>query len=332
VTVTSDGPVLEVDDLHVVFPARGREGTLVEAVKGVSLRISHGEIVGLVGESGSGKSLTARAVMGLVPESGTVRAARLVLEGRSLLGLPERELRPLRGSRLAMVFQDPMRSLNPVLRIRAQFRQVLRAHGERDPKVADDRAKALLESVGIQDASGSLTRYPHELSGGMQQRVMIAMALSCGPSLLIADEPTTALDATVQAQVLDLIDEKRRQLNLSVLLITHDLGVVENLADRVAVMYAGRIVESGPTRELLDDPKHPYTRALLRSVPRLSAPKNLVPIPGVPALSTDRDVGCAFAPRCSLADERCARERPELRAVEAGHEAACWALERTVVR
>ena len=329
--MTVGDPVLEVEDLHVAFRPRGRGRTPVEAVKSVSLGISRGEIVGLVGESGSGKSLTARAIMGLVPEPGTVRAARLVLEGRSLLGLPERELRPLRGSRLAMVFQDPMRSLNPVLRIRAQFRQVMRAHGERDPKVADDRAVALLQSVGIQDASGCLTRYPHQLSGGMQQRVMIAMALSCGPSLLIADEPTTALDATVQAQVLDLIDEKRRQLDLSVLLITHDLGVVENLADRVAVMYAGRIVERGSTRELLDDPKHPYTQALLRSVPRLSAPKSLVPIPGVPALSTDRDVGCAFAPRCPLADEHCARERPKLRAVEAGREAACWVLERTAV-
>jgi oligopeptide/dipeptide ABC transporter ATP-binding protein len=322
--VVAAEPLLEVRDLAVEF--RTRRG-VVRAVRGLSYTLDAGESLGIVGESGSGKSVSALAVLGLLPKrSAGITAGSIRFRGRELVGAPERELRAIRGSAIALIFQDPLSSLNPVLTIGRQIEEQLRAHGKAaDHRAAEVRALELLELVGIPAAARRLRQYPHELSGGMRQRAMIAMALSCDPALLIADEPTTALDVTIQAQILELLEQLRATLGMSILLITHDLGVVAGHTSRVAVMYAGRVVEEGPTEPLLARPAHPYTLGLLRSIARLDRPRQatLTPIPGTPPDLASDLRGCPFAPRCPYARERCA-EDPPLGAVEPGREAACW--------
>ncbi len=321
----AEPPLLAVRDLQVEFDTRrGR----VRAVRGLSYEVRPGEALGLVGESGSGKSVSALAVLGLLPRrTARIAAGSIRLRGEELVGRSERELRALRGSTVALVFQDSLSSLNPVLTIGRQITEQLEAHGKASGKAAERRAVELLERVGIPGAARRVRQHPHELSGGMRQRAMIAMALSCEPALLVADEPTTALDVTIQAQILELLAELRDTLGMSVLLITHDLGVVAGFTDRVAVMYAGRIVEQGPTEPLLARPSHPYTLGLLASVPRLDRPRQatLTPIPGVPPNLGAEIRGCPFRPRCAAAVARCAAEDPPLEQVgEAPRSVACW--------
>jgi oligopeptide/dipeptide ABC transporter ATP-binding protein len=303
------------------------EGSVVRAVDGVSFEIARREIVGVVGESGSGKSVTALSILGLLPRPhGRIASGSLCFDGRELVGLPEREMRALRGSRIAMIFQDPMSSLNPYLKIGEQLAEVLALHGGLRGRSAWERAVALLGRVHIPAPAERAHQYAHELSGGMRQRVMIAMALCCDPDLLIADEPTTALDVTIQAQILDLLLELRQERELSILLITHDLGVVAGTCDRVLVMYAGRIVESAPTRALLQAPHHPYTRALLDSVPRTDRPRTgrLAAIAGLPPrLDRGPFTTCSFEPRCRHASSDCRTREPGLRATAPGRLARC---------
>ena len=294
-----DGQLLAVDDLHVEFVGRHRT---VRAVRGLSYTIAPGETLGLVGESGSGKSVSALSIMGLLPKRvGRVSAGTARFDGQELIGMPENRLRRIRGAKIAMIFQDPLSSLNPVLTIGRQITEALETHKGMDRKKANRRAVELLELVGIPGASRRVKDYPHQFSGGMRQRAMIAMALSCEPKLLIADEPTTALDVTIQAQILELLRRLREELGMAVLIITHDLGVVAGFADRLAVMYAGRLVEHGPTEDLLAAPSHPYTIGLLKSLPRLDQPRQaaLTPIEGSPPDLAAELVGCPFAPRCA---------------------------------
>jgi oligopeptide/dipeptide ABC transporter ATP-binding protein len=323
--MTADsGSLLQVADLEVVFTTR--QG-VTHAVNGVTFKIEPGEIAALVGESGSGKTVTALALMRLLPRRiATVTAGAVVLEGTDLLRLPESQMRRFRGRQISMVFQEPMTSLNPVLTIGKQLTETLQAHFGLRGRAANARAVELLEMVGVPDAERRVQDYPHRLSGGMRQRVMIAMALSCQPKLLVADEPTTALDVTIQAQVLELMTSLARELGTAVLIITHNLGVVARYADRVHVMYAGRLVESGPSRSIYYQSRHPYTLGLLRSVPRLDQDRRdgLVGIEGSPPDMTTLQLGCAFAPRCQFATEHCACEVPPHFSVGSEHESACW--------
>jgi oligopeptide/dipeptide ABC transporter ATP-binding protein len=327
-TLVESSPLVEVKSLTTQF--RTRTGR-VRAVTDVSFSISRGEILALVGESGCGKSTTALSVARLLPEpAGSITDGSINLGGTDIVHARGRSLRSVRGTQLAMVFQDPMTSLNPVLTVGKQIGEPLRAVMRLDRQAAHIRAVELLEWVGIPDPESCLASYPHQLSGGMRQRVMIAIALSCAPQLLIADEPTTALDVTIQAQILDLIRRLRDELHMGVLFITHDLGVVAELADRVAVMYAGRIVEEGTPEQILTRPAHPYTAALLKSVPRLgrkTASRRLPALAGRPPDLSKSIEGCPFAPRCANAIEAC-RTEPELLAI-GGAEAplrtvACW--------
>jgi oligopeptide/dipeptide ABC transporter ATP-binding protein len=304
--------LLEVRNLRTEF---GLEQGTVRAVDDVSFDVRRGEMLGIVGESGSGKSITSLSILGLLPPRGRIASGSVRLDGTDLLSLPDPERRAVRGRRVAMIFQDPMTSLNPYLRIGEQLAEGPVLHLGLSQKDAERRAKELLERVHIPDAGARLRSYPHELSGGMRQRVMIAMALLCDPELLIADEPTTALDVTVQAQILDLLQELRTERGLSILLITHDLGVVATRCDRVLVMYAGRIVESAPALELFRQPLHPYTLALLRSLPRIDqkAKTRLEAIPGMPPrLDRGPFTECSFAPRCRFVHDACRREDPPL--------------------
>jgi len=302
------GPLLEVRDLHVSFATRA--GTL-PAVEGFDLTVVPDEIVAIVGESGSGKSVAMLAVMGLLPPSATLRAGLLRFDGHDLRTLSARERRRIVGRDIAMIFQEPMSSLNPCFTAGYQVGEVLRTHLGLDRRAARQRAIGLLEQVGIPDPQRRAAAFPHQLSGGMSQRVMIAMALACGPKLLIADEPTTALDVTIQAQILDLLRRLRAERAMSVVLITHDMGVVAETADRVVVQYAGRQVESGATGVLFSRPHHPYTAGLLAALPERAGSRRLEAIPGVVPGVRDRPAGCLFAPRCALADARCHRERPQ---------------------
>ena len=311
---TSTDPILVVDDLHVTFGTRGSQR--VRAVDGVSLEVRAGETVGIVGESGSGKSVTSLAVLGLLPRRGVEVSGSIRLDGRELLGAPERDLQAIRGRRIAMVFQDPMSSLNPVLTVGRQLTEVLLRHKVCTKHDAPERAADLLQRVGIPEPRERLANYPHQLSGGMRQRVMIAMALACEPAVLIADEPTTALDVTIQAQVLELLAELVAGSGTALVLITHDLGVVAGMCDRVNVMYSGRIVESGERHALFARPRHHYTRGLLASVPRLDlVGGKLQPIPGSPRDVIAWSDGCAFAPRCRAVTEACLGEAPVLSAI-----------------
>ena len=303
-------PVLEIEDLSVRFATPDGE---IPAVNAFSLALRPGECVGVVGESGAGKSQSFLAVMGLLASNARVEG-RARFEGRELLGRPARELNEVRGSRLAMIFQDPMTSLTPHMRVGEQIAESLLRHSKVSPAQARARALALLNRVHVTDAERRLDQYPHELSGGMRQRVMIAIALACDPVMLIADEPTTALDVTIQAQILQLLAELKRDQGMAMVLITHDLGVVAGIADRVAVMYAGRVVELGEVRQVLKTPRHPYARALLRSMPRVdeAADAPLVTIEGQPPNPRRLPPGCAFHPRCDRARDRCRTERPAL--------------------
>jgi oligopeptide/dipeptide ABC transporter ATP-binding protein len=323
--------LLEVDSLQTHFAT---SGGIVRAVDGVSWDVQEGETVALVGESGCGKSVSALSVMRLVSApAGRIVGGRILFKGRDLLALSEEGMRRLRGREIAMIFQEPMTSLNPVLTVGRQLTEGLEIHLGMENKTARGRAAELLSMVGIPDPVRRLPQYPHQFSGGMRQRMMIAMALACNPSLILADEPTTALDVTIQAQILELLKDLSRRLGVAMLIITHNLGVVARYADRVNVMYAGRIVERGTARELYANPRHPYTRGLLRSVPRLDVPRRqrLDPIDGQPPDLTRLPPGCAFGPRCAFRVERCLTEVPPLRPVDAGgHVSACWEAERVV--
>ncbi len=313
----SEAPLLSVENLSVTMAG-------VPVLEEVSFAIAPGETLGLVGESGCGKSVTALSVMRLLPDPpGRVAGGRILFDGKDMLTLGTSELRRIRGDRIGMIFQEPMTSLNPVFTIGDQIAESLVVHRAMGGAAAMDEAAKLLDLVGIPAARRQLGRYPHELSGGQRQRVMIAIALACKPKLLIADEPTTALDVTVQAQILDLIGRLRRELGMAVLLITHDLGVVAEFCDRVAVMYAGRIVEEAPVQQLFARPRHRYTEALLRTMPAANAPGRKLPsIPGTVPAPKDRGQGCIFTPRCGFAVERCARELPELGPPP--HRLRCW--------
>jgi peptide/nickel transport system ATP-binding protein len=306
------GALLEVADLSVTFKRKGRRD--VRAVDGVSFSVATTETLGIVGESGSGKSVTAMAVLGLLPKRGVEISGSVKLAGVELLGMPDDQLRDLRGREMAMVFQDPMTSLNPVIPIGEQVTEVLRRHRQMDASAARDEAASLLHRVGIPDGRRRLKEYPHQLSGGMRQRALIAIALACQPRLLICDEPTTALDVTIQAQILDLLKELVSETGTALMMITHDLGVVAGLCSQVHVMYSGRIVESSPRRELFARPRHPYTGGLLASIPRLDVPRGqaLQPIPGSPNDTISWDEGCAFAPRCGSRGAECTVEAPTL--------------------
>ncbi|MEP6590051.1 MAG: ABC transporter ATP-binding protein [Gemmatimonadota bacterium] len=316
--------LLEVDHLQIAFPRR--DGAAIVPVDDVSFHVAEGELVALVGESGCGKTLTGLAIPRLLPANATLgKRTRIRFAGSDLAGASEPELRAVRGRRIAMVFQDPMSSLNPVMRIGAQISEAITAHAKIGASQARARAVALLTEVGIADPATRVDAYPHQLSGGMRQRVMLAIALAGEPDLLIADEPTTALDVTVQAQMLELLDALRRARGMAVLLITHDLGIVAGRADRVLVMYAGRVVESAPTAALFAAPAHPYTRGLFASIPRLEATAaRLTPIPGTVPPPDQWPSGCRFHPRCPLAIAKCSTAQPPLEALTPGHDVACW--------
>jgi len=315
--------LLEIVDLEVEFASQGRT---VRAVDRVSLTLERGETLGIVGESGSGKSITAMSIMRLVPvPPGRYAGGRILFEGRDLLTAPDADLRRVRGKEIAMIFQDPMTSLNPVLTVGRQITEVLETHMGLSAAAARTRAGELLDLVGIPSAARRLDDYPHHFSGGMRQRVMIAMAVACRPKLLIADEPTTALDVTIQAQILDILRNLQKELGMALMLITHDLGVVAGMADRVAVMYGGRVVEDGPTDAVFETPRMPYTMGLLSSIPRLDGggAKRLTPIRGAPPEPIGVAKSCRFAPRCTFAADICRQSPPPRRPVGPGHHAAC---------
>ena len=302
--------LLRIDGLHVGF---GADDNTRQVVRGVDLRIAPGEVVGLVGESGSGKSMTALAIMRLLPAGGRITSGRVLFRGRDLVDQSAAELNQLRGSQIGMIFQDPMTALNPAISIGRQLQDAIRAHQPLGRKAAAARAEELLALVGIPYPKQRLLAYPHELSGGMRQRVMVALAVSCNPSLLIADEPTTALDVTVQAQVMDLLDRIREEFGIAVLFISHNLELVAEICTRVTVMYAGRVVETGDVRGLFAAPRHPYTRQLLRCIPRLDGSRGAMPtIPGLPPRIGELPPGCPFAPRCDIAVSHCFDQEPPI--------------------
>ena len=331
-------PLLVVDDLHVRF------GTMrgpVYAVNGVSFSIAPGETLGLVGESGCGKSVTSLALLGILARNGKVTNGRALFEGRDLIGLSDKQLRRIRGREIAMIFQDPMTSLNPVLTIGRQIRESLQTHLGLDKRASTSRTADLLDQVGIPSAEARLKDYPHQFSGGMRQRAMIAMALACEPKLLIADEPTTALDVTIQAQILDLLRSLVAERDTALILITHDLGVVAGMCERVHVMYGGMVMEAGSADQVFATPRHPYTLGLLQSVPRLDTPRDreLRPIQGAPRDQLQPPSACPFAPRCAYEVEKSRQEVPQLVEVAPGHRVACfnpvpedaWRLESAAV-
>jgi peptide/nickel transport system ATP-binding protein len=331
--VTTGAPLLQVHDLRThFFTADG----IVRAVDGVSFDLAAGETLGIVGESGCGKSVTALSILRLIaPQTGRIVGGSIKFDGQELTSLPVEAMRGLRGHKIAMIFQEPMTSLNPVLTVGTQIAESVVRHLGLSWRDANDRAHEMLELVRIAEARRRLTEYPHQLSGGMRQRVMIAIALSCNPQILIADEPTTALDVTIQAQILDLMLELKEKLGTAIVLITHDLGVVAETCDRVVVMYAGRMVEQATAGELFARPLHPYTRGLLRALPRADSdvevaggrPK-LAEIPGIVPALTRPTPGCAFAPRCDFVVERCRTSGPPLMEVASSHLAACWEASR----
>ena len=318
------GNLIEVRNLQTQFFT---QDGIVHAVNGITYDVAEGETVAIVGESGSGKSVGVMSLIRLIPEPpGKIVNGEVTFDGQDLLKLNEEELRQIRGNRIAMIFQDPMTSLNPVLTIGRQITEALELHLNMNREESRARAIELLELVGIPDAGARLDDYPHQFSGGMRQRVMIAMGLSCNPQLLIADEPTTALDVTIQAQIVDLVTRLQSELGMAIIWITHDLGVVAGLADRVLVMYAGFIVEEGPVDVIYGQPRHPYTLGLLRSIPRLDLgrQKRLIPIEGLPPDLLDPPQSCPFAPRCPFVIDKCLEENPPLMAISAVRSSACW--------
>ncbi len=317
-------PLLEVKNLRTQFFT---QDGVVKAVEDVSFYVMPGETLGVVGESGSGKSITGLSIMRLIPSPpGKIVTGEVIFEGQDLLKLSDDQMRRIRGNQIAMIFQDPMTSLNPVLTINRQISEALQLHMGMSKDQAKARAIELLRMVGIPNAEERIDQYPHQFSGGMRQRVMIAMALSCNPKLIIADEPTTALDVTIQAQILDLMRSLQSERNTGVMMITHSMGVVAGMADRVQVMYAGSIVETASTEEIFANPRHPYTVGLMKSIPRLDARERekLEPIRGLPPDLIDLPDMCPFVPRCDYAREKCEQKRPPLLEVAPGHMSACW--------
>ncbi len=320
----TDKLLLDVQDLRTHFFT---QSGVVKAVDGVNWQLAEGETLALVGESGSGKSVSALTVMRLIPSPpGKIVSGKILFQGHDILQMSQKEIRAIRGNKIAMVFQEPMTSLNPVLTIRRQLTETLELHLKMNKKAAKDRAVELLLMVGIPDAARRVDDYPHQFSGGMRQRVMIAIALACDPKLIIADEPTTALDVTIQAQVLEVIKDLSERFNTAIMIITHNLGIVARFAHRVNVMYAGHIIETASAKDTYGNPAHPYTLGLLQSVPRLDEPRKsrLVPIEGSPPDLTNLPKGCPFRPRCTFAIDRCAEENPPLMLVGEKHWAACW--------
>ena len=324
-TRETDGPLLELEDVRTHFQTpRG----VVRAVDGVSLQLERGKALGIVGESGSGKTILSRSIMGLLPPRGTIRQGSIRFEGREIGGLSRRAMRDVWGKEMAMIFQDPMTSLNPLMKIGAQIAEPLRIHLDMPKALAWTTAEKLMQDVRIPAPGRRLQQYPHEMSGGMRQRIMIAIAMACGPALLLADEPTTALDVTVQAQILDLLGEQRRDRNMSLLLVTHDLGVVAGHTDDIGVMYGGKLVEMAPTAELFANMKMPYTEALLQSIPKLAdvSHTRLNVISGRPPDLVNPPTGCRFSPRCPYVQPRCREEEPPLipTVEDPRHTYACW--------
>lgn len=319
--------LLEIKDEKLSFFTPAGE---VKALNGVSFSMNEGEVLGIVGESGSGKSVTAYSIMGLTAYPGKLIGGTIYFNGHQIEKMSEKEMRKIRGNEVSIIFQDPMTSLNPVYTIGNQITEVIRLHTGKSKKEAYDRAKELLELVGINEPTKRLKQYPHELSGGMRQRVMIAIALACEPKLLIADEPTTALDVTIQAQILELMQELRQKLGMSIIMITHDLGVVASMCERIAVMYAGHIVEYGTADEIFYEPKHEYTKGLINSIPKLSAQEieRLVPIAGQPVDLLNPPAGCPFAPRCANCMKICLREMPPKTELSDTHYSHCWLLQK----
>lgn len=318
--------LLEVKDLRTSFFTYAGE---VKSVDGISFHIDEGEAIAIVGESGCGKSVTVQSIMRLIPNPpGKIVGGTIDFMGMDLVKKSENEMESIRGNEIGMIFQDPMTSLNPVLTVGLQITEVLKRHEGLTGDAAKQRAVKLLELVGIPNPESRLKQYPHQFSGGMRQRVMIAIALACNPKLLIADEPTTALDVTIQAQILELMKDLKDKINTSIILITHDLGVVAGLCSRVIVMYGGKIVESGNIEDIYYNPKHPYTWGLLKSVPRLDATKKgkLIPIQGTPPDLLNPPKGCRFAPRCNYCMKICNEQKPEITTINDGHQAACWLL------
>ncbi len=320
--------ILEVKDLKTYFYT---SDGVVKAVDGINLSLKRGRLLGIVGESGCGKSMTAMSILNLVPQPpGKIVSGEILYEGKDILKLKESEMRTIRGAKISMIFQEPMTALNPVFTVGEQIAEALRVHKGMSRREAMDKAAELLSLVNIPSARDRIKDYPHQLSGGMRQRVMIAMAISCSPSIVIADEPTTALDVTVQAQVLDLLMQLMEKMGMSMILITHDLGVIAEAANDVAVMYAGRIVEYTSTEDLFAAPTHPYTEGLLNSIPRFNKKKRerLKAIPGVVPRLLDLPEGCKFYGRCGIAIDRCKKEEPLLKETAKGHLARCWVRER----
>lgn len=323
--------LVDIKDEYLSFFTPAGE---VKALNGVSISLNEGEVLGIVGESGSGKSVTAYSLMGLTAHPGKLISGELNFNGHQVEKMSEKEMRKMRGNEVSIIFQDPMTSLNPVYTIGNQIEEVILLHTDKDKAQAKERARELLELVGINEPDKRLKQYPHELSGGMRQRVMIAIALACEPKLLIADEPTTALDVTIQAQILELMMELKDKLGMAIILITHDLGVVANMCEKIAVMYAGHIVEYGTVDDIFYNPKHEYTKGLLNSIPRLDATEHerLVPIEGTPIDMLNPPKGCPFAPRCEKCMKICLREMPPVTEFDDVHYTQCWMNQKEMMQ
>jgi len=323
----SSNCLLDIENLQVSFFTPAGE---VKAVSGVSYTLDHGEVLGIVGESGSGKSVSAYTLMGIIADPGKVVGGTVEFNGHHIETMKEKEFRKMRGSEVSIIFQDPMTSLNPVYTIGNQLTEMLRLHTDKNRAERKARAIELLSLVGMNEPEKRMKQYPHEFSGGMRQRVMIAMALACEPKLLIADEPTTALDVTIQAQILELMVELKKKINMSIIIITHDLGVVSDVCDRIAVMYAGKIVEIGSTDDIFYNPKHCYTVGLLNSIPKIheQGHERLIPIEGTTVDLLNPPAGCPFASRCSKCMKICLTQMPEFTEISSGHKSACWLLQK----